>query len=531
MKRRDAGALIAEALREEGIDTGFGLIGTHVVELYDALARSEGFRLITATHEGNAGLMAEAYARVARRPVALLGTAGPGFLNAVNPLAQAWFSCAPVINITGGIQNGGPTRTLHALDDEAYTATIGAEIAKMSERPGSIGALKAVLPKLMQAARSHNFGPVHIEIPWDVMLDGAASDDEPYARLPSLSEDGADALAALRHAGQAHPIVFCLDQMVQRAGVERQIITVAERLGASVLTTYDAFGAIATRHPLFGGVISEFHFGSSAFAALKSAAAVLAFGVDAGSESDKLIAENLAPGAFYERLRVTEKLAAGLTEFSNSLTEPRPPVLNLRQAGRELHDAALVAIRESDSAAHIGAYAKIIADGIGGDDIIVLDAGSHEIWMRSLLRTQSPSQILGSGNFGTMGYALPGVIGAKIAAPDRKVVGVTGDGCFLMASADLLTFAKLTGSAVLVVLNNCRYDEIARVQKARNFQETNVDIPRVDFSSVARAYGIEAYSVTRPQKLDAVLRDALEKDRPVLIDALCDPGTPWPQFR
>jgi thiamine pyrophosphate-dependent acetolactate synthase large subunit-like protein len=100
-----------------------------------------------------------------------------------------------------------------------------------------------------------------------------------------------------------------------------------------------------------------------------------------------------------------------------------------------------------------------------------------------------------------------------------------------MASADLLTFAKLTGSAVLVVLNNCRYDEIARVQKARNFQETNVDIPRVDFSSVARAYGIEAYSVTRPQKLDAVLRDALEKDRPVLIDALCDPGTPWPQFR
>jgi acetolactate synthase-1/2/3 large subunit len=171
-----------------------------------------------------------------------------------------------------------------------------------------------------------------------------------------------------------------------------------------------------------------------------------------------------------------------------------------------------------------------IREWIDEEQTVILDAGSHEIWARTILPSFGPSSFLGSGNWGGMGYALPGLIGAKIAAPRRRDVAITGDGCLLMSIADLCTLASVRGPAILVVMNNAMYGEIRRVQLERFGAHTQTEIPVLDFAAIARSFGLNGIRIEREKDLAPGFSNAFRCSRPVVVDIACGPDVAFPSL-
>jgi thiamine pyrophosphate-dependent acetolactate synthase large subunit-like protein len=161
---------------------------------------------------------------------------------------------------------------------------------------------------------------------------------------------------------------------------------------------------------------------------------------------------------------------------------------------------------------------------------VILDAGSHEIWARSILPSFGPASFIGAGNWGGMGYALPGLMGARLALPERRAIGITGDGCLLMSIADLCTLAGIDGPAILIVMNNAMYGEIKRVQLERFGAATQIDNPRLDFAAIARDFGLQGIRVESEETLDAALDQAFAARRPVLVDIVCGGDVAFPSL-
>jgi acetolactate synthase-1/2/3 large subunit len=179
---------------------------------------------------------------------------------------------------------------------------------------------------------------------------------------------------------------------------------------------------------------------------------------------------------------------------------------------------------------HFGRAMLLLRERIDQDMTVILDAGSHEIWARSILPSFGPSSFIGSGNWGGMGYALPGLIGARIAAPRRRAVGITGDGCLLLSIADLCTLASVGGPAILVVMNNAMYGEIKRVQLERFGAASQVAIPRLDFAAIARDFGLQGIRVDREDELPSAYAQAFAAKRPVVVDVACGADVAFPSL-
>lgn len=179
---------------------------------------------------------------------------------------------------------------------------------------------------------------------------------------------------------------------------------------------------------------------------------------------------------------------------------------------------------------HFGRAMIKLREWIDDDATVILDAGSHEIWARSVLPSFGTLSFIGSGNWGGMGYALPGLIGAKIAAPRRRAVAITGDGCLLLSIADLCTLASVSGPAVLIVMNNAMYGEIKRVQLKRFGATSQAEIPELDFASIACDFGLKGIRVEKESELESAFKNALASPRPVVIDVPCGSDVAFPSL-
>ena len=167
---------------------------------------------------------------------------------------------------------------------------------------------------------------------------------------------------------------------------------------------------------------------------------------------------------------------------------------------------------------------------IDGEATVVLDAGSHEIWARTILPSHGPLSFIGSGNWGGMGYALSGLIGARLAVPDRRAVAITGDGCLLMSIADLSTLAEVGGPAVLIIMNNRMYGEIARVQLERFGAISQIDVADLNFAAIPRSHGLRGIRVETEKSLEPSFKEAFASKRPVVIDVACASDIAFPDF-
>ena len=165
MHKATAAHMIISAMQAEGITTAFGLVGTHIVEIYDRLRAAPEIRHITVRHEGNAALMADAYSPLSRKTSVCFSTAGPGLLNSLAGIGQSYAGNSPTVHISGSLPLDSPRRALHGVDDEHYTMDMLQPLTKLSVRPRTLTQLARLLPLCFSTARGAEPGSVHLEYP------------------------------------------------------------------------------------------------------------------------------------------------------------------------------------------------------------------------------------------------------------------------------------------------------------------------------------------------------------------------------
>jgi len=524
----------------EGVNDVFGVTGSHVVDIFDALYRFPKLRITAARHECAAAYMACTYALLTGRTGVCVTTAGPGLLNAVNGLAQAQFSALPVVCISGGVPVGAPRYDLHGLESESCYVSAVANVVKSSRRITSPDDLPDALAEAFRSAESARPGPAYVEIPWN-LFSADAGESLPDYTIQEREVFGFDKVstsdAAAAIATASHPLI-AIDKGFRYADNDTPLSKLAKQVQCPVITTRDALGAIPTESSCFAGVLHEHVFGPFAFDALQAADVCVAIGFDEDSGNSRML--EAGTSADIVHIRMATGANASLAEVNEALVDASDccvisdvdatnAVARRSNAMKSLRND--LASHGNSKPIHFGYALTRLARHIESDAITVVDAGSHEVWARSVLAANSQHSIIGGHDWASMGFAIPGSVAARVARPKNRVICITGDGCLLMSLSDLSTLIEVGGPTLVVNLNDAEYGMMSQVHKNRFGRVEGTRLPEVDYAVVARAFGATAVHVEDPGDLDAALEAAFSSDTPWFIDVACDSQIAYPTFK
>ena len=512
-----AGALVVAGLEAHGVELVFGIPGTHNLAIYKALGES-GIRHVTPRHEQGAGYAADGYARVSGRPGVAVVTTGPAVLNAATAAAQAWSDSVPLLLLAPGMPLGHPTAStgyLHEMLDQRLAMSGVVERAVRVETHAELARELAVAFAAFAGGRPRSR---FIEIPLDLL-----EQEAPAAALAAPAgvrqTAGPDALglAAELLAGARRPLLLAGGGA---HGARAELAAVLER-GIPVLTSINGKGCVDERHPLAFGA----RYGLGSAQRLIEDADVL---VIAGSELGQadVFRTGLAPRGEVVRIDLDLSQIHGNVAAAVALVGDAGPTLAglMERVPAVDADAEWLARRaEIDrEAAETGRpwadlSAALEAALAPGD---VLAADNAMVAYNGLLgsvRLGAGSRFLFPTGFGTLGYALPAAIGAKLARPERRVAAVLGDGGIMFTVAELATAAELGLALPVVVSLNGGYGEIRREMAEQGFPPLAVDLAPVDLPAVAQALGGHGLALPDAAGLLDALEAAFARSGPTLI--------------
>jgi thiamine pyrophosphate-dependent acetolactate synthase large subunit-like protein len=523
MSTMTGGQAVVAALVAHGVDTVFGIPGTHNLEIYRHLATS-GIRHVSPRHEQGAGYAADGYARTCGRPGVAVVTSGPALLNTAAAIGQAYSDSVPVLVVSPGLPLRHPGLGNGLLHESKDQGAAMAAIAAASNRVTSVPEIPVAVAQafaLMTAGRPR---PVHLEIPLDVLLETGEVAPALLPARPAAVPDGATlAAAAARLADAVRPVLVVGGGA--RAAAE-QVRRMAERLGAPTVTTANGKGVLPEDHPLALG-----------------AGVHLPAVRDLVTEADVVLAvgTELAPSDLWEGpLPLEGRLVRIDVDPVGSLVNATPAVALVGDAAATL-DALLDALpdegapgpaaaeraaswraRKDDQARAEGAEWLPIVQQLGAAlprDAIVAGDSAMVCYYGALanLATSRPGSFLYPTGFGTLGYGLPAAIGAKVAAPEAPVVALLGDGGVMFTLAELATAADLAVPLPIVVVDNSGYGEIRNEMIDRDDPVHAVTFHSPDFAAIGRAVGCAGVTLDGPAGLADAVRTALAADRPTVI--------------
>ena len=516
------GQALVAGLKARGVDVVFGIPGVHTVELYRGLPGS-GIRHVTPRHEGAAGFMADGYARVSGKPGVAFVITGPGVTNILTAMGQARADSVPMLVISGV----NPRATLglglghlHELPDQR---ALVAALALHSERVDSAEALPGALDRAFAALTAARGGPVHLEVPLDVMPMACAALPVP-ARLPLPTvPDPADLSAAASLLNRARRPVILAGGGARWA--EAALQALAERIGAPVVQTINARG-LMYRHPLAVAASPSL---LAVRALIADADAVLAVGTEFGPTDYDMYAWGSLP-APPGMIRI---------DIDAAQLARHPAAVTLRaDAGQALQALAplLTPRQDPDAATRASAAMEAAWTEIG-------PAMQHQSQMVAAIRNAVPGAIIvgdstqpvyaanlwyahdrpggwfnAATGFGALGYAAPAAIGAAIADPGASVICLTGDGGLQFSLAELMTARDQGLNIAFVVWNNHGYREIAEAMAAVGVPVLGCDPTPPLFAPLAAACGLPFRSVNNdPAALAEALRDPVTGPRMIEI--------------
>jgi len=530
MTRRTGAHLLCDTLEALGVELVFGLPGTQNVPLFEAL-RGSPLRMIVATHELGAGFMANGYARTSGRPGILVTIPGPGFTYALTALAEARHDSAAMVLITLAPERGDRSFLLQAIDQRA----VAAPLVKASWEATRVEELAPAMVAAYAAARDGEPGPVLLEVRAEVLhaeTDLAAA----QAASPSSSGDAprlaaeclAEALATARRPA------FFVGQGA--SGAAESLRRVVEDRGGPLLTTLSGRGALAEDHPLCLAV--DLGTGVDAVNGLLDRAdLVVALGCKFSHNGsggfrlrlarDRLIHVDASPAVagvnYPARAALVADVPATLRELAARLPLAAPQaewtaeeIASARQAGR------LAATRGAPEPAILGrsggpaALFAAIGRAVPRETILVTDSGLHQMLARRHWSVRSPRGLLAPSDFQSMGFGIPAAIGARLAAPDRPVLVVTGDGGFNMAGLELLTAAREEIPVVVLVFHDGEYGLIRQQQLGDYGHPFGVALRTPEYGAFAEAIGVPFALLG--DGLDAVLTAAFARAGPTLVE-------------
>ncbi len=520
------GEVLIRLLELYRIDTIFGIPGVHTVELYRGLGTSP-IRHVTPRHEQGAGFMADGYARASGRPAACFIITGPGLTNIATALGQAYADSVPMLVISSvnrreelGLGEG----RLHELPAQRNLMAGLTGFSHTLMRPDELPNLLARAFASFASARPR---PVHIELPLDVIT--ADADHLPRSILPAGSRPAPDpdriAEAALLLREAKRPVVV-LGGGAQDAAAEA--CALVELLGALTVTTINGKGTLPPGHPLsLGSTLPQ----PPVAAALAKADVVLAVGTELG-ETDTLL--------FDTRLTLSGKLIRIDIEADQLTRNGIPAVAILSDAALALR-ALERELRTSPTARPSAApQARELREKLAGlltprqrlhhrvmaavqqalPGAVIVGDSTQPVYRANLFyEPERPRSFFNaSTGYGTLGYALPAAMGAKLAAPDRPVIAVIGDGGIQFTIGELATAVELKLPLPILLWNNRGYGEIREYMAARGIPQIGVDIYTPDLLAIARGFGCEALRAESLAHLEVALRQSQDRPRPTLIE-------------
>ncbi len=531
MPRMTGGDAIVDSLLRHGIDTIFGLPGVQMYGLFDAFARNANqLRVINARHEQTTAYMALGYAQSTGKPSAFTVVPGPGVMNTMGALTTAWGVNAPVMCITGQVPSamiGRGRGQLHEMPDQLATLKTLLKFAERIEHPTEA---PQVMARAFQAMLSGRPGPVAVEMPWDMFT--ASADVTPLEPLGNRANPRPDpekiaALARLVDGARA-PMIW-VGGGAANAGLE--VLALAEKIGAPVVSFRTGKGVVDSRHPLSLNTVGGFQLWDKTDLLIGIGTRLdVPIARWAPAPSGLKVARIDIDPAEHRRLPVDVAIVADAADATRALTAAAArnddPARRKAVAGAKA--TALAAIQKAQPQYGL---VEAIRDVLPDDGIVVDEVTQvgYIVWYG--YPVHQPRGLITSGFSGTLGYGFPTALGVKVANPDRAVVSITGDGGFLFGGSDLATAVQFGINLVTVVVNNASYGNVLRDQQ-RLFEgrHSGSVLVNPDFPAYARAFGVAAWRVENADELRGALREALAANVPALIEVVSDIAKDYPPY-
>ena len=534
MPKRTGAQIIWECLVHEGVHTVFGYPGGAILPAYDAML-DYPVRHVLVRHEQGATHMADGFARAGGGVGVAIATSGPGATNMVTGIATAMMDSSPIVCITGQV----PSKLIgYDAFQETDITGITLPITKHSYLVTRVQDIMPAMKEAFHLAKSGRPGPVLVDITKDAQQasvdwtwDQGAVKMRGYRPQRPVTRQALAEAADLIRASQ-RPVILAGQGVIQ-SGATKELITLAERIDAPIAMTLLGLGGVPASHPLNLGMMGM-HGEAWVNHAIQEADLLLAFGmrfddrvtgnIKTYAPHAKKIHVDIDPSEINKNVvadaAIIGDLRETLADFLDVL-EPEDHAPWLAYIDSMKGDAAVRDIQKLPDTGHL--YAAHVINDIwritGGNAVVVTDVGQHQMWEAQYYHHETPRSLITSGGLGTMGFAVPAAIGAKIARPDAEVWAIVGDGGFQMTQAELTTAAQEGIKINIAIINNGYLGMVRQWQEffyERRYAATPLRSP--DFVKIADAHGLEGLRVEKRSEVTEIVERARALEGTVLID-------------
>ena len=527
--------LVVRALEDAGARLAFGIPGTHNIELYDALERSEQITAVLVTDEQSAGFMADGVSRASGSVGVVNVVPGAGVTHCLSGVAEALLDGIPMVIIAAGIRRDtGRAYQLHDIDQLAILRTV----TKGALRPAQASDIYPTVLRAFELARDGTPGPVAVEIPAEFYLlthdvtapgGGGAGPEAPPVQADDVERPA-------RILNGAKRVAIYAGNGARAAGPV--LVELAEKLGAPVSTTIQGKGVFPERHPLWvwnglGATVPSplrtVAEGCDVMLAVGCRFAEVGTGSYGFTPPPSVVHVDINPDVFGRNVPAALAVAADASAFLRALL---PLVDDRGQWGeaaeqianghRLVHDEWA---RERSGARVTPAALFDALQHLAPDAIYATDSGNGTFLAMEHLRLDRPGRFLAPVDFSCMGYSVPAAIGAALAVPGRDVVALAGDGAFLMTGLELATAASYGAGVVVCLLRDGELAQIAQFQRTAMAETVNSTVASYDAKAFAETTGAAYVPCSRDAHLDRALSDAFaiaRGGRPVIVEVAID---------
>jgi acetolactate synthase-1/2/3 large subunit len=536
--------LVRYALEQVGVKYTFGIPGVHNTEIYDELNNSEQISPMLVTHECSGAFMADAISRTSNSIGTLVIVPAAGATHAASGIGEASLDGIPMLVISGGVRTDSKFKyQLHDMDQHAMMAPITKKTYKVLRQ-------EDIIPTIFDAytvATEGEPGPVFVEIPVNIQLyKGEVGDQLPVFKKSNVEtarviSDEAITQAANLLAKAKNPGLFLGWGAVDASPLT---IRIAELLGATVSTTLQGLSAFPAKHPLHTGM----SFGPAAVPAatnaFKDCDCLLAVGTRFGeiatgsfgvTVSENLIHIDINPEVFNKNypakvsiqgdaqvvlLKLLAKLEAMSLKKDANATAKADAIRKDKQAYLDEWDR-----HDSKDRVNPAKFFMALRNRLADDAFVVVDDGNHTFLTAELMPIQGPRRMISPTDFNCMGYAVPATIATKLANPDKEVVGIIGDGAFLMTCMEIVTASANNIGAIFTVFNDGELSQISQAQNIPYNRKTCTVLGDMRLQGVAQATGAEYVRMSDNGDISRALSSAFDKAAqgvPVILDVNVD---------
>ena len=528
---------VIQSLKAEGVKTIFGYPGGAIMPIYDALFHHlEEVNHILTRHEQGAIHAAQGYARTSGKTGVVFATSGPGATNLITGLADALIDSTPLVCITGQVAS-------HLLGTDAFQETdvmgISMPVTKWNCQVTHAADIAPTLAKAFYIASSGRPGPVLVDITKDVQFEKLDFSYEKctsvrsYQPKPKLNVDQVQAAANLLN--KAKKPLMIVGQGIMLSNAEEELLAFAEKTGIPVASTLLGLGAFPSHHPLFVGMVGM-HGNYAPNVKTNECDVLLAVGmrfddrvtgdVSRYATQAKVVHVDIDTAEINKIIKADAPVVADAKEALTVLAD-----LVEKQTHQnwldEFHQAKQKELqvlsenreKEFSDELRMDLVIDLLSQKTKGNAIVVTDVGQHQMMAAQFYQYNQTKSNVTSGGLGTMGFALPAAIGAKMANPEKQVVAIIGDGGFQMTLQELGTMMQNNIGVKIIILNNGYLGMVRQWQQMffeKRYSFTDIQSP--DFVALAASYNIKGQKVERQEDLNNALDQLLNTENAYLLE-------------